>query len=281
MKPDRLAVASPKTEERLAGSDAFAGTGCVGTILGVKVQASSYETVVERSLAWARRGESRALFFSAVHMVMEAVDQPEYRRILNAADMVNPDGMPVVWALRALGESGAQRVYGPDATLAMLAAAEKNRIPVGFYGGSPQTMQQLLAKLRLRFPALAISFSLSPPFRALTLAEDETICEEIRSSGTRILFIGLGCPKQEIWVSEHLGRIPAVMFAVGAAFDFLAGNKRQAPRWMMRVGLEWVFRLLCEPRRLALRYLKHNPRFVVFVLRQLLLRQRMGSKFAQ
>ena len=240
----------------------------MGAILGVNVQASSYELVTQKSLEWARQGESRTLLFSAVHMIMEAFDKPRFRDVLNGADMVNPDGMPVVWALRALGNPRAQRVYGPDATLAMLAAAEDAGLPVGFYGGSQETLGGLLRAVRARYPSLDVAFSLSPPFRALLPEEDEAITEQIRDSGVRILFVGLGCPKQEIWVAEHRGRIPAVMFAVGAAFDFLAGSKPQAPRWMMQSGLEWVFRLVCEPRRLAMRYFKHNPRFLAFVFSQ-------------
>jgi len=226
--------------------------------------------VARRSLLWAEQRQSRALFFAPVHMIMEAVDDPAFLARLNAADMVNPDGMPVVWALRALGEKRAQRVYGPDTTMAMLAAAENSGVPVGFYGGNQAVLDALLAVVRARHPKLNIAFYESPPFRALTPEEDLAVVNRIATSGARLLFVGLGCPKQENWVIEHRGRIPAVMLAVGAAFDFIAGSKPQAPRWMMRSGLEWVFRLATEPRRLAMRYLKHNPRFVFMLLRQLL-----------
>jgi N-acetylglucosaminyldiphosphoundecaprenol N-acetyl-beta-D-mannosaminyltransferase len=178
--------------------------------------------------------------------------------------------MPLVWALRALGESSAQRIYGPDATVALLAAAEKAGVPVGFYGGSQAVLDALIGAVRLRHPNLPVAYAESPPFRALAPEEDQATVERIASSGARLLFVGLGCPKQERWVVEHLGKVPAVMFAVGAAFDFLAGSKLQAPRWMMRCGLEWVFRFATEPRRLAMRYLKHNPRFVIKFLWQLL-----------
>jgi N-acetylglucosaminyldiphosphoundecaprenol N-acetyl-beta-D-mannosaminyltransferase len=186
--------------------------------------------------------------------------------------MVNPDGVPLVWALRALGEKRAQRVYGPDTTVVMLAAAEEAGVPVGFYGGSQAVLDALIARVRLQHPKLNIVFHESPPFRALAPEEDSAVVDRIASSGARLLFVGLGCPKQENWVIDHVGRVPAVMFAVGAAFDFLAGSKLQAPRWMMRCGLEWVFRFAMEPRRLAGRYLKHNPRFVILFLRQLLVR---------
>ena len=239
-------------------------------ILGVNVAVSSYDEVVQLSLLWAQKRQSRALLFANVHVVMEAVDNPAFLRWLNAADVINPDGMPLVWALRALGESRAQRVYGPDATVALLAAAEKAGVPVGFYGGSQAVLDALIGAVRLRHPNLPVAYAESPPFRALAPEEDQATVERIASSGARLLFVGLGCPKQERWVVEHLGKVPAVMFAVGAAFDFLAGSKLQAPRWMMRCGLEWVFRFATEPRRLAMRYLKHNPRFVIKFLWQLL-----------
>jgi N-acetylglucosaminyldiphosphoundecaprenol N-acetyl-beta-D-mannosaminyltransferase len=241
----------------------------IRSVLGVKVAASSYAEIVQKSLRWAEGCQSRALFFCTVHMIMEAYDDPCYRRVLNAADVVNPDGMPLVWALRALGASGAQRVYGPDTTEALLPAAEEADVSVGFYGGSPTVLDALVSIVRIRHPNLRIAFVESPPFRALTPEEDAATVERMIASQVRLLFVGLGCPKQERWVMDHVGRVPAVMFAVGAAFDFLAGTKPQAPRWMMRSGLEWVFRLICEPRRLAVRYLKHNPRFVAYFLQQL------------
>jgi N-acetylglucosaminyldiphosphoundecaprenol N-acetyl-beta-D-mannosaminyltransferase len=240
----------------------------VRSILGVNVNVSSYEEIVRRSLAWAEQRQSRALFFVNVHVIMEALDDPDFRAYLNQADMVNPDGMPLVWALRALGEHEASRVYGPDATTVMLRAAEAAGTPVGFYGGSQSALRKLVDCVRQQHPKLRIAFVESPPFRTLTEEEDRAAVERIAASGTQLLFVGLGCPKQERWIMEHLGKVPAVMFGVGAAFDFLSGSKAQAPRWMMRCGLEWAFRFAHEPRRLAKRYIKHNPRFIALFLRQ-------------
>jgi N-acetylglucosaminyldiphosphoundecaprenol N-acetyl-beta-D-mannosaminyltransferase len=239
-------------------------------ILGVNIAVSNYDEMIQKSLLWAQERQSRALFFAAVHMVMEAVDNPVFRGRLNDADVVFPDGVPLVWALRALGERRAQRVCGPDATELVLAAAERAGVSVGFYGGSQATLDSLVAAVRLRHPDLDIVFHESPPFRALTPEEDLAVVDRIASSGVRMLFVGLGCPKQENWVMEHMGRVHAVMFSVGAAFDFIAGSQHRAPRWMQRCGLEWVFRFASEPRRLAWRYLKHNPRFVIKFLWQLL-----------
>ena len=237
-------------------------------ILGVEIASSSYAEIVEKSLAWSNVGDSRAVFFANVHVLMEAFDDTSFRAELNGADIVNPDGMPLVWALRALGNRDASRVYGPDATQILLHAAQDSGTPVGFYGGSEATLDKLIEEVQRECPELRIVFTMSPPFRSLELEEDEEIVKRISDSGARMLFVGLGCPKQERWIMEHRGRIAAVMFGVGAAFDFLAGSKRQAPRWMMRNGLEWAFRLSSEPRRLAGRYLKHNPRFVALFLYQ-------------
>ena len=240
------------------------------TILGVSVAVNNYGSVVAKSLEWAETADSRVLVFANVHVVMEAVDSPSYRDCLNQADIVSPDGVPLVWALKLLGRPEASRVYGPDCTVAMLKSAAKRGVTVGFYGGSPEVLETLLRVVRLDYPALQISFSMSPPFRQLTTEEDDEVVRKIVDSGTRILFVGLGCPKQERWMTEHHERVPAVMFGVGAAFDFIAGSKKQAPRWKMSTGLEWIFRFATEQRRLARRYLKNNPRFVFLFAWQLI-----------
>ncbi len=242
------------------------------SVLGVNVAVSSYDEAIEKSLVWAGEGQSRALFFAAVHMIMETVDDPAFLRRLNSAGTIFPDGMPLVWALHALGERNATRICGPDFMALMLAAAEQAGVPVGFYGGSPATLDALVAAVRQRHPNLDVAYIESPPFRPLTPEEDLAVVHRIAASGSRLLFVGLGCPKQERWIVEHLGRVPAVMFAVGAAFDFIAGGKRRAPGWMQRCGLEWAFRFATEPRRLAMRYLRHNPRFIFQFLRQLIAR---------
>jgi N-acetylglucosaminyldiphosphoundecaprenol N-acetyl-beta-D-mannosaminyltransferase len=175
-----------------------------------------------------------------------------------------------VWALRALGASSAQRVYGPDLTPWICAEAVRQNVAVGFYGGTPEVLQTLSRRLRERFPGLRIDFQFSPPFRPLDAQEDEDLVARINASGVRILFVGLGCPKQERWMAEHHGRIDCVMVGVGAAFDFLAGHKRQAPPALQRIGMEWLFRLAVEPKRLWKRYLHNNPRFVLLFATQLL-----------
>jgi N-acetylglucosaminyldiphosphoundecaprenol N-acetyl-beta-D-mannosaminyltransferase len=176
--------------------------------------------------------------------------------------------------LRALGVRDAQRVYGPDLTPIVCRLAAERGVPVGFCGGDPATLERLVARLRERFPGLRVAFAHSPPFRELAPEEDAALVDAILDSGARILFVGLGCPKQERWMAAHRDRLDCAMVGVGAAFDFLAGRKAQAPAWLQRAGLEWLFRLAHEPGRLWRRYAVHNPRFVWRALRQLLRERR-------
>jgi N-acetylglucosaminyldiphosphoundecaprenol N-acetyl-beta-D-mannosaminyltransferase len=172
-----------------------------------------------------------------------------------------------------MGVKDASRVYGPDLTPAVCERAAAEGIPVGFHGGSPEALDGAVAKLRERFPTLNVVYRHSPPFRPATPAEEAETIDAINASGARILFVGLGCPKQERWMAVNRGRVNAVMLGVGAAFDFLAGTKRQAPRFLMKIGLEWAFRFATEPRRLARRYLYHNPRYLTGLARQLAARR--------
>jgi len=246
-------------------------------ILELRVDALTYSGVAAWVLSRARRCESHYICVANVHMVMETVDDPGFREIVNGAGLVTPDGMPLVWGLRCLGVRDATRVYGPELVPVICGLAAREKVPVGFYGGEAHVLKRLVANLTERFPGLTITFAESPPFGALSSEEDKDLVKRIRSSGVRILFIGLGCPKQERWMAAHKGKIPAVMLGVGAAFDFLAKSKPQAPRWMRSSGLEWLFRLLTEPKRLWRRYLYHNPRFVALLARQVL-RKRRGDE---
>lgn len=239
-------------------------------ILGMRVDPTSYADATRTIGEWAEKGSSRYVCVATVNNVMEAWDSRAFRDVMNGADLVTPDGMPLVWGLRWLGHGNASRVYGPDLTPVVLQMAAERGIPVGFYGASQEVLDRLSDVLRGQFPALRVAYMWSPPFRPLTAEEDEEAVAAINASGARILFIGLNTPKQDFWMAQHRGRVQSVMLGVGAAFDFLAGTKAQAPRWMMRIGMEWFFRLVTEPRRLWKRYLKHNPRFVVLFGCQLL-----------
>jgi len=239
-------------------------------ILHINVTETSYLDATRLIRLWADTSESRYVCFANVHVLMEAWDSPDFREILNHADLVTPDGMPLVWAMHLKGQSDQTRVYGPTLMLYALEAASQGQIPVGFYGGAPEVLGLLVERMRARYAGLNVVFSMSPPFQEVRQEEENEIVEKINESGARILFVGLGCPKQEIWMAEHRGRVNAVMLGVGAGFDFHAGVKPQAPVWMQRIGLEWLFRLVSEPRRLWRRYLYHNPRFVVLAAADLL-----------
>lgn len=238
-------------------------------VLGMRVDGTSYRETAEAIADLVSAGEGGAVCVSTVHMVMEAFDDPEFRRIVNSADRVTPDGVPLVWALRLLGIAHARRVYGPSLLPIVCGLARERGLSVGFYGGSAAVLDELVRRMWRRFPGLEISFAFAPPFRALSAEEDRKVIEGIEDSQTDILFVGLGCPKQERWIAEHRSSLSCVMVGVGAAFDFHAGNKPQAPAWMQASGLEWLFRLCCEPRRLWRRYLYHNPRFLFHFARQL------------
>ncbi|MDH5314575.1 MAG: WecB/TagA/CpsF family glycosyltransferase [Actinomycetota bacterium] len=246
------------------------------SIIGMRVDATTYPDAIDRVLRWGRDGESRTVGIATVNNVMEAHDDPGFGDVMADCDLVTADGVPLVWSLKLLGVREATRVYGPELTPRLLAAASRADVPVGFYGGTPDVIEALHGVAAERWPELRIAYSYAPPFRALTDAEDDEVVEAIVASGAKLLFIGLGCPKQERWMYDHRGQLPLVQLGVGAAFDFLAGTKRQAPAIMQRVGLEWLFRLASEPRRLWKRYLRHNPRFVALLAAQVV-RARFGG----
>ena len=239
-------------------------------ILGVRVDATDYARATNQILGWAEQKQSRLLCCASVNHIMMARDSSDFTKIMASADLVTADGMPLVWLLRRFGIPDAERVYGPDLMGFVLEAAAKQGVPVGLYGGSAVVLDRLIERLSARFPALDITYSESPPFRVPTQEEDARTTAGIAHSGARILFVGLSTPKQERWMHSHRDRVSAVMLGVGAAFDFLAGAKPQAPHWMQSRGLEWLFRLATEPRRLAGRYLGQNPRFAALAVAQAL-----------
>lgn len=236
------------------------------SIIGIHLNPTIYSLATKMILNWSFQRESRIVFAANVHMIMEAHDSSSFKAIVNSADMVTPDGMPLVWMMRLKGQKGQQRVYGPTLMLHVLEAAAREAVPVGFYGSSPEVLQMLVGRMQAKFPTLKVAYSFSPPFHDLNAEEDLEIARNINASGTRVLFVGLGCPKQEKWMAAHRGKINAVMLGVGAGFDFHAGVKSQAPTWVQAAGLEWLYRLVAEPRRLWRRYLYHNPRFVFYAV---------------
>lgn len=239
-------------------------------IVAIRVDATSYEDATDRIVRWADEGEAAYVCVANVHMTMEAYDDAAFRRVVNGARLVVPDGMPLVWALRRLGLRSATRVRGPDLTICIAREAARRHIPIAIYGGSPEVADAFAARLRELFPGLEVATVISPPYRQLSEAEEQAFASEIRDSGARIVLVGLGCPKQEKWMSRNVEATGSVLIGVGAAFDFHAGSVKEAPKWIQAGGFEWLFRLSQEPRRLWKRYAKHNPRFIGLLFQQLL-----------
>jgi len=238
-------------------------------VLGVGVSAITMGDALTAIDRWIATGARHYVCVTGVHGVMESQSDPALREIHNHAGLVTPDGMPLVWVSRFRGHGQVERVYGPDLLLACCRESVSKGYRHFFYGGAPGVPERLAARLEERFPGLVVAGTWSPPFGELTPLEEEATIERINSSDSDIVWVGLSTPKQERWMAGQVGRLDApVLIGVGAAFDFHAGLKRQAPRWMQRSGLEWLFRLGAEPARLWRRYLINNPRFVWRLLLQ-------------
>jgi N-acetylglucosaminyldiphosphoundecaprenol N-acetyl-beta-D-mannosaminyltransferase len=238
-------------------------------VLGVPIDAVSFDTAQSRVMAWGHAHESRYVVLANVHVVVTASREAAFGAAVAAADLAAPDGAPVAWMLDKLRGTGQERVSGPDLTWALLGRCEAEALPVYFFGSSPDTLAALDQRLSVAFPKLIVGGYESPPFRPLTAQEDADAVACINASGAGLVFVGLGCPKQELWMQAHRGSINAVMLGVGAAFDFHAGTVSRAPLWMRENGLEWLHRLASEPRRLWRRYLVTNSLFVWGAVRHL------------
>lgn len=247
-----------------------ASTRSTGSVLGARIDALSWPGAVQRLLEWAHARQSRYVTICNVHVVVSASRDADYRAVINGSDMATPDGAPVAWMLRRQGFADQARISGPDLMWALCERCAAEDLPIYCYGSTDATLALLAQRLGAAFPALRIHTE-SPPFRALSAEEDAAAVERINASGAGIVFVGLGCPKQERWMAAHRGRIRAVMIGVGAAFDFHAGTVQRAPEWMREHGLEWLHRLASEPRRLWKRYLVTNTLFILGAARQLLL----------
>ena len=235
-------------------------------VLGVRINAASFKAVLERVLTAPESGERLSMHFATVHTVVESREDARLRAALDTG-MVQPDGMPLVWLGRA-GGIPVERVCGPDFMPALIQEGIRLGRRHFFYGGAPGVPEALAARLSQRYPGLQVAGTLSPPFRALSADEEEAIISEINAAQPDYVWVGLGTPKQDVWIAAKRSRLTAsALLAVGAAFDLMAGRRRRAPRWMQRTGMEWVYRLATEPRRLASRYTRVNARFVRLLLR--------------
>jgi len=246
-------------------------------VVSLDTDVVDHASAVERVARLVRDAAGGYVCFSTVHMVMEAKDSADFADRVNAADMVVPDGMPIVWMQKMQDRPAAARVRANDLMMLLCEYAEKNDLTVGFYGGQQMVIDAIRERAGRDYPRLRVVYAYSPPFRPLTPDEDDAVVLEINAKAPDILFMGLGCPKQENWMAEHKSKLKAVMLGVGASFDFFAGNVKESPAWMGRIGLEWLYRLFQEPRRLWRRYLILNPRFMWNAMRQLLSSTRAGQ----
>jgi N-acetylglucosaminyldiphosphoundecaprenol N-acetyl-beta-D-mannosaminyltransferase len=239
-------------------------------VLGVSVDVSNLRDAATTIERWICERARHYVCVTGAHGVMESRRDESFRGILNRAGMVTADGMSLVWFCRMVGKASAERVYGPDLMRMLTAISPDRGYRHFYYGGPPGVAEKLKAAMEAAHPGLVVAGTLSPPFRELTPEEDAAIVARINAARPDIVWVGLSTPKQETWMARHRGHIDApVMVGVGAAFDFLAGTKRQAPRWMQRNGLEWLFRLATEPRRLWRRYIYIVPGFALLTAREL------------
>lgn len=240
-------------------------------LLGIGIDAVDYEAAVAKIMSAAKNRRSFTVSALAVHGVMTGVLDPAHGARLNQLDLVVPDGQPVRWALNGLHRLKlADRVYGPTLTLKVCERAAQEGLSIYLYGSRPAVLETLRTNLQSQFPGLKIAGAQPSLFRQVTDEEKQAIAESILASGASIVLVGLGCPRQEVWVYEYRNLINLPMLAVGAAFDFHAGTQSQAPGYLQKRGLEWLYRLIHEPRRLWKRYLLLNPLYVTLVAKQAL-----------
>ncbi|MBT9314753.1 WecB/TagA/CpsF family glycosyltransferase [Leptothoe spongobia] len=238
-------------------------------VIGFPVTAESFETQVDTMVGWARQRLSKAVCVANVHMLVEAKCNKKFARVLHRADMLTPDGMPLVWITSRLRKRQQERVAGMDILLSLCEKATQENISVFFLGSTPDVLWSMEQRLNKEFPDLKVVGMESPPFRPLTIEEDESLVQRLNSSGAGLVLVALGCPKQEWWMYNHKGRVKAVMVGLGGVFPVFAGQQKWAPVWVQKNGLEWLYRLVQEPRRLWKRYAKTIPLFLLLAFKQL------------
>ncbi len=241
----------------------------VRQVIGSPVTDLPFDNQIALMMDWAKARLSKVVCIANVHMLVEAHRKPAFATVLKGADLVTPDGVPLVWMLKLMGSADRNRVAGFDVVMALCHQAIAQQVGVFFLGSEPAILDKMKVRLEREFPGLPIAGMEPLPFRPMTPAEDEAIVRQINDSGAGIVFLSLGCPKQEVWMSEHHDRIHAVMLGVGGVFPVYAGELQLAPEYIRRLGLEWLYRLIQEPRRLFWRYASTNPVFVWLAVKQL------------
>jgi N-acetylglucosaminyldiphosphoundecaprenol N-acetyl-beta-D-mannosaminyltransferase len=235
------------------------------------VSTGGYQDYVHQIIRLAAARTSSYVCFANVHMLMEAYQQPEFNQVVNEADIVAPDGRPLSILMSHHYGIDQQRACGMDMFKDILKAAQQNQVSVFFYGSTPEVLEKVKSKAQQEFPLLKIAGSYAPPFRPLTPEEDQAVVNLIKTSETQLLFVSLGCPKQEKWMFEHRGQVAACMLGLGQAFLVYADLEKRLPPWARDLSLEWVYRLYLEPKRLWKRYLKSNSMFLLLAGKSILL----------
>jgi N-acetylglucosaminyldiphosphoundecaprenol N-acetyl-beta-D-mannosaminyltransferase len=240
------------------------------SIIGSPVTALPFDAQMETILHWASDRTSRIVCVANVHMLVEARLDPDLADVLKTADLVTPDGMPLVWMMNLLGTRGQDRVAGMDILMSLCRQSRSHDVSIFFLGSHDTILGRMRQRLEREFPNVHIAGMEPLPFRPLTIEEDEAIIQKVNESGAGIVMLSLGCPKQELWMAQHKDKIEAVMIGLGGAFPVYAGIHRWAPSWIRQSGLEWLYRLVQEPRRLWKRYGTTIPPFMCLALKQLL-----------
>jgi N-acetylglucosaminyldiphosphoundecaprenol N-acetyl-beta-D-mannosaminyltransferase len=247
------------------------------TVIGTPIDVIGWNAAIERISKWSKARESRVVCICNAHSLVTACRDESFSEVLRKADMTTPDGYPIAKVLRWMGHGKQERINGPDLMLRYCEQAAETGESIFLYGGQPDALHALEQSLLRQYPRLRIAGAISPPFRQMSLSEEAETINRINESGAGVVWVGLGCPKQEAWMVSQKGRIHAVMVGVGAAFDYHAGTLKRAPLWMQRNGLEWCFRLMQEPGRLWRRYLVTNSLFIYFAFGQFFTASRMDS----
>ena len=238
-------------------------------VIDVSITALTLNEQVELMVNWAKQRLSKVVCVANVHMLVESHRDAQLRTVMDGADLVTPDGMPLVWMMRSLGRKSQDRVAGMDIFVAVCEWCERENVSIYLIGSTQRVLDKMEARLRKDFPNLEVAGLESPPFRPLSEEEESETTARINSSGAGFTFVSLGCPKQERWMADHYGKLNSVMVGVGAVFPVYAGVQKHAPKWIRELGFEWLYRLLQEPKRLSGRYLSTIPPFVYLAIKQL------------
>jgi N-acetylglucosaminyldiphosphoundecaprenol N-acetyl-beta-D-mannosaminyltransferase len=239
-------------------------------LINSPVTALKFDAQIATMLQWAKKSESKVVCVANVHMLIEAYREPDFACVLENADIVTPDGMPLVWMLKLLGVKNQNRVAGPDILVELCRLAPEHDVSIYFVGSERRVLEQMRKRIEVQFPHLKIAGMEPLPFRPLTQQEDDALIQKINQCQAGLVLVALGCPKQEYWMAQHKGKIQAVMIGVGGAFPMFAEIHKRAPLWIQKSGLEWLYRLIQEPQRLWKRYWNTNGMFVYLAVKQLL-----------